>query len=84
MLMFKDKYIAQAPQLASELHAMRNMFQEQLKIWYDTNKNKYSGSDLQKQLTRIETELDLFGTDDWVLDDLKNRIIWLEANYHGH
>ncbi len=40
--------------------------------------------DLQKQLTRIETELDLFGTDDWVLDDLKNRIIWLEANYHGH
>ena len=50
MLMFKDKYIAQAPQLASELHAMRNDFQQQLKLWYDTNKNKYSGSDLQKQL----------------------------------
>ena len=50
MLMFKDKYIAQAPQLASELHAMRNMFQEQMKLWYETNKGKYSGRDLQIQL----------------------------------
>ena len=50
MLMFKDKLVAQNPALASELHAMRNMFQEQLLAWYQTNKGKYSGTDLQKQL----------------------------------
>ena len=50
MLMFKDKYIAQNPALASELHAMRNKFQEQMSLWYKTNKGKYAGSDLQKQL----------------------------------
>ena len=50
MKMFNDKLISQHPALASELHAMRNMFQEQLKLWYLTNKDKFSGSDMQKQL----------------------------------
>ena len=50
MSMFKDKLISQHPALSSELHAMRNNFQAELLSWFNTNKDKYKGRDLQKQL----------------------------------
>ena len=50
LAIFKDKLISQHPALSSELHAMRNDFQAELLSWFNTNKDKYKGRDLQKQL----------------------------------
>tara|TARA_S200002703_G_scaffold158173_1_gene167848 strand:- start:4071 stop:4346 length:276 start_codon:yes stop_codon:yes gene_type:complete len=56
--MFKDKLVAQHPALSSELHAMRNMFQENMLQWFKTNKDKFKGSDLQKMLdAEVKSEM---------------------------
>lgn len=50
MTMFKDKLMSEIPVMSAERSAMRNKFQSDLLQWYEENKNKYTGTELQKQL----------------------------------
>ena len=45
---------------------------------------KWEWTDINTKITRIETELDLSVQDQWVIDDIKNRLAYLEAMNHGH
>ena len=45
---------------------------------------KWEWTDINSKITRIETQLDLSVQDQWVIDDIKNRLAYLEAMNHGH
>jgi polyhydroxyalkanoate synthesis regulator phasin len=45
---------------------------------------KWEYQDLNDSMTRLETQVQTINNASWEIDDLKNRLAWLEANNHGH
>ena len=45
---------------------------------------KWEYQDLNDSMTRIQTQIESVNQNIWQIDDLKNRLAWLEANNHNH
>ncbi len=45
---------------------------------------KWEYQDLNDSMTRIQSQIESVNQNIWQIDDLKNRLAWLEANNHNH
>ena len=45
---------------------------------------KWEYQDLNDSMTRIQTQIESVNQNIWQIDDIKNRLAWVEANNHNH
>jgi len=45
---------------------------------------KWEYQDLNDSMTRLQTQVESVNQNIWQIDDIKNRLAWVEANNHNH